>query len=83
MEGEEGGVHGRPRRMYSTPLTYKSREKPTSLFDRAEESSASELATNFSPTVNTQHLQAGVSWGGGGGGGRTLTGVFFTDTFFL
>ena len=36
--------------MYSTPLTYKSLENPTSLFDNAEESSANALATNFNPT---------------------------------
>ena len=64
-----GGVlQGRPRRMYSTPLMYKSREKPTSLFDRADESSANALATNFNPTISVHcHFPYGEGQGFRGG----------------
>ena len=73
-----GNVQGRPRMMYSTPLTYKSLENPTSLFDNAEESSANALATNFNP--KRQQPPPNTSFCGEW---RTLTSILFTYSFFV
>jgi hypothetical protein len=43
------GIRGNPRNIYSTPLTYKSFENPTSRLPSADESSANAEATNFKP----------------------------------
>jgi hypothetical protein len=50
---DKGYTRGNPRRMYSTPFTYKSRENPTSLLDIADESSANAEATSFKPAIRT------------------------------
>ena len=70
-----GIEHGNPLRRYSIPLTYKSFENPTSLDDKAEESSDKAEAINLNPTINLRYAVFRGDW-------FTLTSVFFPNAVF-